>query len=129
MSEKTQHTTLPHGTLVSYIFGFLLSIILTLSAYILAMIHITSTHEALPHEILIPLLIGLAMVQLCVQLIFFLHIYNESKTKWNFVFFVGTFMGVLLVIIMSLWIMNHLNYNMTPDQMKNMILKDEGIHY
>lgn len=128
MSEK--HTSsIPHGNSMSYIFGFLLSVILTLSAYILAQIHITSTHEIISHEVLIPLLIGLAMVQLCVQLIFFLHLFQESKPRWNFLFFVGTFMGVLLVVVMSLWIMGHLNYNMTPDQMKNQILHDEGIHY
>jgi cytochrome o ubiquinol oxidase operon protein cyoD len=128
MSEK-HIASIPHGNLMSYIFGFLLSVILTLSAYILAQIHITSTHEIIPHEVLIPLLIGLAMVQLCVQLIFFLHLFQESKPRWNFLFFVGTFMGVLLVVVMSLWIMDHLNYNMTPDQMKNQILHDEGIHY
>lgn len=129
MSEKTHNAIIPHGSVISYVFGFLFSVILTLTAYIFAEIHITSTHEALPHEILIPLLIGFAMVQLVVQLIFFLHVFNESKPRWNLLFFVGTFMGVLLVVVMSIWIMNHLNYNMTPEQMKTHILKDEGIHY
>ena len=129
MSEKTHTSNIPHGTFVSYIFGFLLSVILTLVAYILATMHISSAHETLSHTVLMSGFIGLAMVQLVVQLIFFLHIFNESKTKWNFVFFVGTFMGVLLVVVMSIWIMGHLNYNMTPEQMKNQILHDEGIHY
>lgn len=129
MSEKIHMSTIPHGTLVSYIFGFLLSVILTLTAYILATMHISSAHETISHSVLMWLLVGLAMVQLAVQLVFFLHIFNESKTKWNFLFFVGTFMGVLLVVVMSIWIMSHLNYNMTPEQMKSHILKDEGIHY
>lgn len=129
MSEKKLQATIPHGTMVSYILGFLLSAILTLGAYLVTMVHINSTHEVISHTVLIILLLVFAMTQLSVQLVFFLHIFGESKPRWNLLFFIGTFMGVLLVVIMSIWIMSHLNYNMTPDQMKNMILKDEGIHY
>lgn len=126
MSDHTTNQIVPHGTVGSYIIGFLLSLILTLSAYILAMIHITSHHETLPHSILLPLLVGFAFLQLIVQMIFFLHLLHESKPRWNLLFFVATFSLVLLVVIASMWIMQHLNYNMTPSEMLQYAKNQQG---
>jgi cytochrome o ubiquinol oxidase operon protein cyoD len=111
----------------TYIIGFLLSIILTTVAYIFAMDHITSRHEMFSHAFLIPLFIVLAFIQLVVQLIYFLHIGADKKSRWNLVFFVSTFSIVLLVVVASLWIMYHLNYNMTPQQMNSKVMMDEGM--
>lgn len=129
MSEITEHKqTNTHGSVSSYIIGFILSILITIAAYIPVYVHQTSAHEVFSHAFLIPFVLILAFVQLTVQLWFFLHIGKESGPRWNLAFFVSTFGLVLLVVVMSIWIMNHLNTNMTPADMTNFILHDEGIH-
>ena|SRR5260221_2509642 len=111
-----------HATLRSYITGFALSIAFTLLAYFAVVNHVVSG------GLLIAVIIGLAIVQLVVQLLFFLHIGQESKPRWNLAFFLSTASIVLLIVVASLWIMNHLNYNMMTSQgMNQKILKDEGM--
>lgn len=112
----------------NYIIGFLLSVTLTLVAYFLVVYHVASGHIMPPDEVLLFLLPGLAVIQMCIQMYFFLHIGHESKPRWNLLFFLSTMSLVLVIIIGSLWIMNHLNYNMTPQAMTKFIIKDEGIH-
>ena len=119
----------PHGTLLSYISGFVFSLVLTLTAFILVNGHVTSGHAAYSHGFLSVAIVGLAIMQLIVQLAFFLHLGAESKPRWNLAVFI--FMLVVLVVIVggSLWIMNNLNYNMrSPQDTSTFIMKDEGIH-
>jgi cytochrome o ubiquinol oxidase operon protein cyoD len=116
-----------HGSLRSYIIGFLLSIFLTFAAYIPVVMHQNSRHELFSHELLLYFVSFLAVLQLVVQLIFFLHLLQEQKPRWNLVFFFSTISIVLIVVVGSIWIMNHLNYNMTPPQMEKFLIKDEGI--
>lgn len=123
MEKLQEMKTENHGSIRSYTIGFILSIVLTFAAYIAVMIHENSYHKVLSHELLIPLLLIFAFAQLVVQLVFFLHILNESKPRWNLFFFVSTFSLVLLVVVMSIWIINHLNNNMTPADMTNYLMK------
>ncbi|HXS15426.1 MAG TPA: cytochrome C oxidase subunit IV family protein [Candidatus Saccharimonadales bacterium] len=109
-----------------YSVGLLSAAILTLVAYILTQIHVNSYHEVIPHAVLIPSVLILAFLQMCVQLVFFLHITNKSS-RWNVVFFLMTFGGVLVIIIASVWIMYHLNYNMTPVQINQYIQDQSGL--
>lgn len=64
-------------------------------------------------------LIVLALVQLGVQLLFFLHLGDETRPRWQLTAFIFTVIMVLVIVVGSLWIMNNLNYNMsmTPQQM------------
>lgn len=64
-------------------------------------------------------LIVLALVQLGVQLVFFLHLGEEAKPRWQLTAFIFAAIMLLVIVIGSLWIMNNLNYNMsmTPQQM------------
>jgi cytochrome o ubiquinol oxidase operon protein cyoD len=117
----------PQGSLRSYLIGFILSLLLTFAAYIPVVMHQNSQHEFLAHEFLIPFVIILAFVQLVVQLLFFLHMGQESKPRWNLGIFLSTIGIVFIVIIGSIWIMTHLNYNMTPQTMNKYIIHDEGI--
>lgn len=115
------------GSATPYIIGFLLSIILTFAAYIPVVIHSGSHHSMFSHELLIPLVLFFAIVQLVVQLLFFLHLGQEKKPHWNLIFFVSTVSIILLVVVGSLWIMYHLNYNMMPSQIDQHVMQDEGI--
>ena len=108
-------------TTKAYIIGFVLSLALTLLAYCFVAYHIFTG------VVLTTALLELAFVQLIVQLLFFLHLGQESRPRWNLVFFLLTFGVVLLVMVGSLWIMHNLNYNMTPQDMSKIIIEDEGI--
>src|SRR5215469_11591983 len=79
------------GAFKSYLMGFLLSILLTLVAYFIVVEHILSS------GILVFTIIGLGIVQMFIQLLFFLHLGQESKPYWNSQLFL--FMLTILVIL------------------------------
>ncbi len=110
-----------HSTLNSYITGFVLSVAFTLLAYFVVVSNLAIG------AVLIAIIIGLAVAQVIVQLLFFLHIGQESKPRWNLTFFLSTASIVFLIVVASLWIMNHLNYNMTSQNMNQQIIKGEGM--
>lgn len=100
-------------TLTKYIIGFILSLALTIVAYVLV------TQELVGGMALIMVLGALAVVQMIVQLVFFLHLGDEVGPRYKLASFL--FMGGILLIIVvgSVWIMNNMNYNMmnmTPQQ-------------
>jgi cytochrome o ubiquinol oxidase operon protein cyoD len=114
------------GTFRSYATGFILSIILTVGAYTFVQLHVLSHHKMFSHEMLTYAFLGLAVLQFIVQLVFFLHLADESKPRWNLVVFLSTLGIVLILVVGSLWIMNHLNYHMTPTQMDIYMMKNPG---
>lgn len=107
-----------------YVGGFVSALILTFVAYWLV------TSKVIEGGWLIALLMGLAVVQFIVQLVFFLHVGSETRPRWNLTALI--FMLIILVVIVagSLWIMNNLNYNMmmTPEQMEDYmnVQRDKG---
>src|SRR6266567_1195143 len=109
-------------SLKSYITGFILSFALTVTAYILVANHLLSGW------MIVAVILTLALVQLVVQLFFFLHLGQEAKPRWNLIFFLSTVSIILIIVIGSLWIMKNLNYNMTPADMNTYIFKNEGMH-
>jgi cytochrome o ubiquinol oxidase operon protein cyoD len=114
------------ATFASYLTGFVLSIILTLAAYFAVQAHVKSEHSVISHEVLIPLILGLAVVQLLAQLFFFLHLGKESGPRWNLAVLISTLVLILIIIAGSLWIMNHLNYNMTPQEINKYLIDQSG---
>jgi len=104
-----------------YLIGFLLSLVLTLAAYFVV------TNHVLTGGLLIGAIIALAFIQLTVQLIFFLHLASGRSSLANVNIFLTTMSIIFIIVVGSLWIMNHLNYNMTPDQMNNFVQSQEAI--
>jgi cytochrome o ubiquinol oxidase operon protein cyoD len=102
----------------NYIFGFILSIALTLTAYFVTVNRLLTGWDFML------VVVGLAFIQFLVQLIFFLHLNQEKKPRWNFMVFVSTIGLILIVIIGSLVIMQNLNYHMPTDEE---IMHDEAI--
>jgi cytochrome o ubiquinol oxidase operon protein cyoD len=103
----------------TYVSGYVLSMALTLAAYL------SVTHPAFSSTTLVVIIIGLALVQFLVQLVFFLHLGQETKPRWKLFVFIFMIMVVLIIVLGSLWIMNNLNYRMTPQQVNN-YLNDQG---
>lgn len=54
----------------------------------------------------------LAGLQCTLQSIFFLHILSEKGPRWNLIVFTSTVSMIFVIIFFSVWIINHLNYNM-----------------
>ncbi|HEX5429471.1 MAG TPA: cytochrome o ubiquinol oxidase subunit IV [Patescibacteria group bacterium] len=107
-------------TVFKYVLGLLLSIFLTLLAYKLVV------DQTFAGNKLIFAILTLALVQLVVQLIFFLHVGSEPRPHWNLAMFVSTVGLILIIVVGSLWIMANLNYNMTPQQIQDYITSQEG---
>jgi cytochrome o ubiquinol oxidase operon protein cyoD len=104
-------------TLVQYVCGFLLSLLLTLAAYYSVVHHVSAGNVA------IAVIVGLAIAQLMTQLTFFLHLGQEGKPRLNLTVFVFMLMVIGIVVIGSLWIMHNLDYNMMPQEMEHRMLE------
>ncbi|MGV9001909.1 MAG: cytochrome o ubiquinol oxidase subunit IV [Candidatus Saccharimonadaceae bacterium] len=116
---ETHHSS---SAYLSYVVGFALSIFSTLLAYFFVVNHL------LPKETLIYVVLAIAVIQLIVQVVFFLHIGHGSR--WKLLTFIFTVLVVGIVVVGSIWIMQNLNYNMmdmTPDQMQQYMKENEGI--
>jgi len=119
----------PGGSLAGYIAGFILSLVLMVVAYWLVLQHKNSGQPMFSHQFLVVTVVVLAITQLFVQLVFFLHLDRESKPRWNLLVASFAAIVVLILVLGSIWIMNNLNYNMqTPAQTDKAIIQDEGVH-
>tara|TARA_B110000977_G_C10604765_1_gene309698 strand:+ start:86 stop:448 length:363 start_codon:yes stop_codon:yes gene_type:complete len=88
-----------YGTHKTYIQGFVLSLILTTIAFSLVGL------QVFPPATLIVSVIVLALIQLIVQLVFFLHLSTASQSRWNLITAVFTALIVLIMLAGTLWIM------------------------
>ncbi|HEX3569180.1 MAG TPA: cytochrome o ubiquinol oxidase subunit IV [Candidatus Saccharimonadales bacterium] len=104
-----------------YITGFLLSISLTIVAYALVM------HHGIAHTALIASIIALAVVQCLVQLFFFLHLGHETKPRWRLVVLLTMLLVIGILVAGSIWIMNNLNYRMTPQEINTYLHDQDGL--
>ncbi len=115
--------------ILSYVTGFLLSLILTLTAYTLVILHQGSYQSIFSSNSLLIFILILAVIQLIVQLLFFLHLSQERKPYWNSVFLISTVGIILIVVVGSIWIMSNLRYNMMPPSlMDEHMMHEEGIY-
>ncbi len=97
-----------HGTHRSYVIGFLLCVVLTAIPFAVVM------SDALPRSLAVSIVVGFAIVQIVVQMIYFLHMNPRSEGGWNLLALLFTLIIVVIVISGSLWVMHHLNANMMP---------------
>ncbi|PWY55893.1 cytochrome o ubiquinol oxidase subunit IV [Legionella qingyii] len=100
-----------YGTYQSYTIGFVASLLLTLFSFYLV------ASSALPPKILYIAVGVLAIIQLFVQLVFFLHLNTNSKTSWNLLSFLFTLVVVLVLVIGTMWIMYNLYEKMDMNMM------------
>jgi len=104
--SSTHHGGASHGSVKSYIVGFIWSVILTVIPFWMVM------HPGESHTTVLYAIIGLALVQILVQLVYFLHMNASSEGGWNLIAFVFTALIIAILVVGSLWIMFHLNHNM-----------------
>lgn len=94
----------------AYLTGYILSIVLTIASFGLLYFHMQKEHVIPPHELMVPLLALLAVAQFIVQLVFFLHLGQEEKPRWNSIAFAFAVFVVAVLVGGSLWIMNNLEH-------------------
>lgn len=109
MNHSVNQHGAAHGSVTSYMIGFVLSIILTAIPFWLVMNH------NMPHSITFNIVILCAVVQVLVHLAYFLHLNTKSENGWNMIAIVFTAMVILIIVVASIWIMWNLNINMMVD--------------
>ena len=107
-----------HGSLRSYVTGFVLSVILTAIPFWLVMgkVFNNSSTTAL-------VIMAFAVVQIVVHMVYFLHMNARSEGGWTMLALIFTVLLVVITLAGSIWVMYHLNHNMMPmsvHDMKNM---------
>lgn len=111
-----------------YVIGFVMSIALTLLAFMLVFQHINSHHAYPTHETIIIAIIGFAVTQLIVQMVFFLHLGQERRPRWNLNIFLMMLIMLGIIVFGSLWIMDNLSYHMMSSEETKAYMKDhEGL--
>ncbi|KQN92805.1 hypothetical protein ASE95_09170 [Sphingomonas sp. Leaf231] len=103
------HGGAPHGSRREYWIGFILSVLLTAPAFGLVM-----TGVIADPRVTAGIVMALAMVQIVVHMIYFLHMNTKSENGWTMLALIFTAIIVLIVIAGSLWVMYHMNLNMMP---------------
>lgn len=107
-----------HGTLRSYLIGFVASIILTAIPFWLVMGGVFESKLLTAFFVM-----GLGAIQIVVHMVFFLHMNTRSEGGWTLMALIFTLVIVGIALAGSLWVMHHLNANMMPvthEMMKNM---------
>ncbi len=100
-----------YGTYRSYSIGFISSLLLTLVSFYLV------AYSNLPPKTLYIMVGVFAVIQLFVQLVFFLHLNTNSKSSWNLLSFLFTLVVVLVLVIGTMWIMYNLYAHMDMNMM------------
>lgn len=98
-----------HGSLKSYLIGFVLSVVLTAIPFWLVMSGALDSKQATGLIIM-----AFAVVQIIVHMIFFLHMNVRSENGWTMMALIFTLVLVIITLTGSLWVMYHLNTNMMP---------------
>ena len=108
MNAEERSDRVAHGSLKSYLAGFLLSVVLTAFSFAIVMSSVLA-------EVALYIVLGCsAVAQIGVHLVFFLHLGRSSGQRWNVVVFIYTIVVLAVLLGASVWIMYHLNVNMMP---------------
>ena len=115
------HSDMQHGTLKSATLGYLFSLALSGEAYLFVTRHLSAGVW------LIFAITAAALVQLLVQMVFFLHITEQFQKGWSLAVLGFAALIVTIVVGGSLWIMGNLNHQMTPAEMQHYITGQDGL--
>jgi len=114
-NHAAPHANFNHGSLRGYLIGFTLSVILTAIPFWLVMSGVISNKLTITLVI-----ITLAVIQIVVHMVYFLHMDFRSEDGWSMMALLFTVTLVVIAMIGSLWIIYHLNSNMMPGDMSQM---------
>ena len=98
-----------HASVKSYMIGFVLSVILTAIPFGLVM---DQGHYGFTAETVLAAILVLAVVQVFVHVVYFLHMDRSAEQRWNVLAFAFTVMILAIVVAGSIWIMHSARLNM-----------------
>ena len=98
-----------HASVKSYMTGFVLSIILTAIPFGLVM---NQGHYGFTAQTVLTAILVLAVVQVFVHVVYFLHMDRSAEQRWNVLAFAFTVMILAIVVAGSIWIMHTAGINM-----------------
>ena len=106
MASSHSHGGAAHGSTKEYLWGLFWSIVLTVIPFGIVMSGAAGTGLSMV------IILLCAIAQVFVQLVFFLHMNTSSEQTWNLTSAVFIVVIVAVVVLGSVWIMQHLNHNM-----------------
>ncbi len=92
-----------HGSLSAYLTGFVGSIVLTIISFSVVVSEVFAANNTMY------VIVALALAQAVVQLLFFMHLGQEDKPKWESLVFYFMLLVLLIISVGSLWIISDLN--------------------
>jgi cytochrome o ubiquinol oxidase operon protein cyoD len=101
MSAHSIHEEENHGSVGSYVVGFVLAVVLTAASFWLVL------NGGFARDTTLIGLAVLAAVQIVVHLVFFLHMNTSSSQRWNVTAFGFTVLTVMIVVVGTLWVMHN----------------------
>ena len=116
MSHDTHHhgdhghheIEMPHVSKRDYVVGFILAVILTAIPFWLVMNRPLETGPT------VAIILVLAVVQVIVHMVYFLHMTPKTEGGWSFTSLIFTLIVVVIMLAGSIWVMSHMNANMMP---------------
>ncbi|MFD0960665.1 cytochrome o ubiquinol oxidase subunit IV [Paenibacillus chungangensis] len=90
-----------HGSIKAYVTGFLLSIVLTIIPLVAVM------NDMFSKQATTVLILVMAILQFGVQLLFFMHIRDEKKPRFNLIALIFGLIIMLTIVAGSIWIMTY----------------------
>jgi len=106
MSHSNELGGAQHGSVKTYMVGFILSVILTGIPFWMVM------DGSASHPTILGVILVSAVVQIMVHLVCFLHMNTSSSERWNVVALAFTVLIIAILVVGSIWIMWNLNLNM-----------------
>jgi len=101
------HAEAGHGGVGGYVAGFVLAVVLTAAAFGIVM------HGWLPAASAPFALAALAVVQIVVHLVFFLHMsVSTSGQRWNTLALGYTTLAAMFLVFGTVWVMHNVGMNM-----------------
>lgn len=119
-TDKSPHSK-EHGTISSYVIGFILSLIFTAIPYYMVV------EKVITGNALLVIILSIAVLQMAIQLLFFLHLGRGPKPLYNVVFFFATAGVIVITVGASLFIMQNLYRNMSPREYTTKLAQKENI--
>lgn len=107
-ADHPHEIEMPHASLRDYLIGFALSVVLTAIPFWLVMTMPLSAGATAA------IIMGFAVMQIVVHMIFFLHMTPKAEGGWSLTSLVFTIIVLGIALAGSLWVMHHLNTNMMP---------------
>ncbi len=110
--DHEHHEELPNASFSGYMIGFLASVFLTAIPFWLVMGNVFDSNSTTAMVIL-----GFAVVQILVHMVYFLHMNFQSEGGWNMLSLLFTAVLLFITLFGSLWVMYNMNVRMMPGMM------------